>query len=310
MSKKDKVQRKPNLSPQAMLRPRLDGLFGNAVWTERSQQQLFADLDAVTRAIKAEDYLPVLLAAVDSLDDPPRGQVERVALDWLTARDAIRALVQLVERGELRADPADVALQWLSLSGHSVHLMTTVDDPGFCDAYFGRDGRGSQGELIILWYANRSRTRVKGLVFLLDYNPPWEGAIKDVSIVPHRSIRDAIAKYVEPLREYAPSLRRVDAIEAKSLLIEHLENNRAEQIRLHSDLIALRDEVVKHLLSLPDGPDTPAFDVADFDALCQMKGKTPEAIMHFERTVGRRVRMEDGKDLFVDAALANESWDD
>lgn len=310
MSKKDKIQRKPNLSPQAMLRPRLDGLFGNEVWTERSQQQNFADLDVVTRGIKPEDYLPVLLAAVDSLEDPPRGLVERVVLDWLAARDAIDALVQLVERGELHADPADVAQRWLSLSGRSAQMAIEVRDPGFCDAYFGQDDLGSQGELIIFWYANRSHTRVKGLAFLLDYNPPWEGAIKDVAVLPQRSIQDALAEYVESLRKHVPRLRRVDAIEAKSLLIEHLENNRAEQIRLHSDLIAVRDVVVKHLLSLPDGPDTPAFGAADFDDLCQIQGKTTEAIMHFERTIGRRVRMDDGKEILVDAALANEPWDD
>jgi hypothetical protein len=310
VSKKDKVQRKPNLSPQAMLRPRLDGLFGNAVWTERSQQQSFADLDVVTRGIKPEDYLPVLLAAVDSLDGPSRGQIERVVQDWLTARDAINALAQLVERGELSAGTTNVAQQWLRLSGRSAQMAIEVRDPGFCDAYFGQDNFGSQGELIILWYANRSRTRVKGLAFLLDYNPPWEGAVKDVAVLPQRSVSDALAEFVKPLHESIPRLRSVDAIEAKSLLIEHLENNRSEQIRLHSDLIAVRDEVVKHLLSLPDGPDTPEFDAADFDALCQIQGKTPEAIMHFERTVARRVRMEDGKEVFVDAALANESWDD
>lgn len=308
MSKKDKVQRKPNLSPQAMLRPRLDGLFGNSVWTERSQQQSFADLDVVTRSIKPEDYLPVLLAAVDSLEEPSQVQVERVVQDWLAARDAIGTLVQLVERGELRAGSADVAQNWLSLSGHTVHPITTVGDPGFCDAYFGQDEFGSQGELIIFWYANRSRTRVKGLAFLLDYNPPWEGAVKDVANLPQRSIHDALAEYLEPMHESIPNFRRVDAIEAKSLLIEHLESNRDEQIRLHSDLIALRDEVVTHLLSLPDGPDTPAFDAWDFDELCQIEGKTANSIMHFERTVARRVRMEDGTEMFVDAELANEPW--
>ena len=307
---KDKTHRKPNLSPQAMLRPRLDGLLGNAVWTERSQQQQFADLDVVTRDIKPEDYLPVLLAAVSVLDDALRTDVESIVLDWLNERNITDTLMHLVERGEVQPVSVDLASRWLSTAGRNVHLATIASDSGFCDAFIGQDEFGSQGELIVLWYANRSRTRVKGLAFLLDYNPPWEGSVKDVAVLPQRSIRDALAEYVEPLRESIPSVRRVDAIEAKSLLIEHLENNRDEQIRLHSDLIAVRDEVVKHLLSLPDGPDTPAFGAADFDALCRIQGKTADHIMHFERTVARRVRMEDGKELYVSADIANEDWDD
>jgi hypothetical protein len=66
------------------------------------------------------------------------------------------------------------------------------------------------------------------------------------------------------------------------------------------------------VLSLPDAPDTPAFSTDDFHALSEA-GQSAETLSRFEQTVGRRVLMEDGKELFIDASIANMDfgdWDD
>ena len=60
------------------------------------------------------------------------------------------------------------------------------------------------------------------------------------------------------------------------------------------------------MLSLPDEPDTPAFTVDDFNFLAR-NGKLPEKIIQFEQTVGRRVRMEDGKEILV---MGGPDWDE
>ena len=61
---------------------------------------------------------------------------------------------------------------------------------------------------------------------------------------------------------------------------------------------ALRDVLVRHLFTLPDGPETPPFTIEDFDELAR-EGKSAESLMMYEQTVGRRVRMEDGKEIVV-----------
>jgi hypothetical protein len=63
-------------------------------------------------------------------------------------------------------------------------------------------------------------------------------------------------------------------------------------------LIAAREHLIRQVLSLPDGPNTPSFTTKDIDFLCR-NGQRPEDIMRYERTVGRRVRMSDGKELLV-----------
>jgi hypothetical protein len=46
----------------------------------------------------------------------------------------------------------------------------------------------------------------------------------------------------------------------------------------------------------------------DFDFLAH-HGERPEEIMHFERTVGRRVRLDDGEEILVIGTdWENEDW--
>jgi hypothetical protein len=101
-------------------------------------------------------------------------------------------------------------------------------------------------------------------------------------------------------------LEPVSAERAKTVIMTALNCSRAAKLRLPRDLIAARDEFIRYVLSLPDGPDTPAFVADDFDFLART-GKRPEEVMHFEQTVGRRVRMEDGKELLV---MGGPDWDE
>jgi len=98
----------------------------------------------------------------------------------------------------------------------------------------------------------------------------------------------------------------VGAQEAKTVVLTALHCNRTAQLRLPRDLIAAREIFAQYVLSLPNAPDTPAFTMDDFDFLAR-HGKSPEGIVHFEQTVGRRVRMEDGKELIV---MGSPDWDD
>ncbi len=100
----------------------------------------------------------------------------------------------------------------------------------------------------------------------------------------------------------------VGAAEVKKEILECLEANRREGIRLPRDLIRARKLFLEGVLSLPDTPDTPPFSAADFDRL-RREGRSPESISHFEQTVGRRVRMEDGKEILVmGAPLDEDEW--
>ena len=69
---KKKGQRRPNLSPLTMLRPRLDGLWGNPKWADFDESTQQADLAALTKGIEAIDFLPVLAKAYAATPAPVR----------------------------------------------------------------------------------------------------------------------------------------------------------------------------------------------------------------------------------------------
>jgi hypothetical protein len=303
MSKK--AIKRPHLSPVTLLRPRLDGLLQNEAWIEREQAEAFADLDAVCKGIAPTDFLPILTTAVVAVAAPRADQVSARVGEWLFARNYLAALAGLVATGGLHSNTQSQAAAWLRSAGYGEIAPPKARAHEFAAGFYGKDEFGSQGLLMIFWYVNQDARDVTGLQFLLDYNPPWYGAVKDVMKFPRRPL----AEWVDDVQmrwSLTTDLRRIDAVETKMQAIRHLENNRVQGIRLHRDLIALRDVFVQEVLGLPDGPETPPFDEADFGELCTLTKQTTEAIMHFEKTVARQVVMPDGKILFVDAALANE----
>jgi len=166
----------------------------------------------------------------------------------------------------------------------------------FYRAYMYADD--SQGLIIVLWYADRKRRKVQGLSFLIDFNPPWKGAVKDVMVFPRNSPKRVMQEYVDVWTQQDMPPSAIGAAEVKREILKSLEANRCEGIRLPRDLIRARRLFLEYVLSLPDTPETPPFTAKDFDAL-RRSGKSPASLSHFEQTVGRRVRLEDGKELFI-----------
>jgi hypothetical protein len=161
--------------------------------------------------------------------------------------------------------------------------------------------------IVVLWYTDSRRYKVQGMDFLIDFNPPWEGAIKDIIVFPPRSPQRAQREFIDSWEQQrGMPLQELSAAEVKREILNCLEANRREGIRLPRDMILARNLFLEHVLSLEDTPATPPFTAQDFDELCRT-GKTPEAIMHFEQTVGRRVRTEDGQEVII---LGNPPGDD
>ncbi len=163
--------------------------------------------------------------------------------------------------------------------------------------------------MVILWYSNPQRNRARGMEFLIDHNPPWNGAIKDVMLFPNKPPEMLVERYVDIWTERGQAMTPIDAGAVKRKLVIALKQNAAAKVRLPADLVLLREQFFSHVLSLPDAPNTPTFTIDDVDALSE-SGQSAESLARFEQTVGRRIRMEDGKELFVDASIANITFDD
>ena len=288
----------PSISPLSTLRPRLDMLWSSEMLSQQDPSSLYAGLDAVVQGMKPSQFLPIMIAAFLAAPAQSQARLDQILPGWLRDRGYLETLEDLIANQALDHDRQPQALLWLETAGSDTHgLAELAQQDLFYRAYYCGDD--SQASIMLFWYTNPRRTRVQGFNFLVDYNPPWDGSVKDIILYPQRAPEKAMVEFVESWKARMPQpTELITAVEAKQKILEALACNREAGIRLPADLIATREPFIRYVLPLPDGPETPPFSVEDFDLLSQ-NGERPEAIRHFEQTVGRRVRMPDGKELLV-----------
>lgn len=302
-----KNRSKSTLPPETLLRPRLDGWWHDERWLQRADEDLSADLDVLLRGVRPQMFLGVLLKAHQGAAPLAQKRLDELLPVWLRDRDLLPALQDGIARDSFTGAEHDLAVRWAQAAGVELTAPAAAPqaDPFFRAYYYGD---GSQAIAFILWYRDRNHAAVQGFSFLIDHNPPWEGAVKDIIAFPSRDPRTAIREWITSWESRGQMpLQQVTAAEARRRVIEALDCNRRHNIRLPADLIAQRERFLRHVLTLPAGDADPAFTAADFNALSQV-GERPEAIMHFEQTVGRRVRMDDGKEMLIMGA--DRDWDD
>ena len=285
------------VSPLTTLRPRLDALLSDTTVIDTAAPDFLQALDSICAGVKPADVLPILLRAYHSALETMRQRLDDLMPHWLHAHDAVDVLHTLVQRQHLNPQSQARALAWLTSAGiNPAALPALQPQTPFYGAYRYTDD--SQGLLNIFWYSDGRQQKLQGLGFLIDYNPPWEGAIKDLLVCGPADRQRILQRYVHSWAERGMPLQPISEAEAKRDILHCLMVNRREGIRLPRDLQTNRRLFVERILTLPDMPDTPPFTVEDFDALSRT-GKTAESIRHFEQHVGRRVRLDDGKELLV-----------
>lgn len=301
MSKARNKQR-PVAQPSPMirlsgLRPRLDQLLRGDTM-QQGDVAILAALDSLTTGLKPAAFLPMLLAAYGAAAPMPQAHLAALLPTWLGHSGYAQALRGLVAQRALAPDQQQIALAWLEAGGEPTEDLAAELaswDP-FYAAY--EVGNEFQSSLMIFSYANPRRLRVQALGFLIDTQPPWEGAVKDVLRQGQRPPEDAIEQYVSVWSERGEVPRPLEAAEAKRRVLSALLQNRKQQIRLPADLIAVRGQFLSDVLTLPDAPQTPAFSADDFDALAQ-DGRRPETLMRAEQTLGYQTRAPDGRVIRV-----------
>ena len=306
MSKRHKKSTTPNLAPATVLRARLEAQWRDPA-ASPTLAQVEAALQAAGRGLKPETVVSVVLALYPTAPASIQAALDGLMPVWLAQQNYLAGLASQVGEGRLLAALQPIAQHWLAAAGQVVRSPAADPDGGFHSAYALDDG--SQAAVTLFWYSNPHHNRLSGLQFLIDHNPPWNGAIKDVFQFPSKPLPTLLKRYVQMWAERGNPMDPIDAAAVKRKLLQALLANWEANIRLPKDLIALREQFFQHVLTLPDLPDTPAFTVDQFHALSQL-GQSPEALSQFEHTVGRRILMEDGQELFIDAQIANQGLDD
>ena len=307
MSKANRKQKRPNIAPATLLRARLEAVWLAQTAVQQPPEQLAAALQAASHGIKPDATTEVVLAVFAAASPDVQAKLEQVIPQWLAQRDGLTALETLVSKGRLSMALQSLAARWLAAAGREVTSLAPSAESTFHSAFILEEEW--QAAVIVLWYSNPRRNRARGMEFLIDHNPPWDGAIKDVLLFPNKPPEQLIERYVDMWRERGQAMTPIDAAALKRRLVIALKQNEAAKIRLPADLVQLRELFFAHVLALPNAPGSPAFTQDDFHALSET-GQSAESLSRFEKTVGRRVLMEDGKELFIDASIANMSFDD
>ncbi len=297
-----KRKHKRKLSPTVTLRPRLEHLWADEALLHRDASALAGDLDVLRRGIEPRFLLRTMLRTYDAASPAVRARLDVVLPAWLRKHEYLSTLREIATDATPAAELRQPLQAWLAITGLEIQLAATDAPELFYRALHLNDeerlGKQSQGLLVVLWYTNRHKWQASGLNILLDYNPPWDGAVKDAFILPPRN-PEQLVKYLHNVHSKGDiQLRPISPEQAKTLMLNSLFCNQASEIRLPRDLIKAKSKFEQWILALPDGPDTPEFTLEDFDRLAH-NGKSPEAIVHYEQTVGHRIRMEDGNELLI-----------
>jgi hypothetical protein len=304
-----KKKKATRISPASTLRPRLDNLWAEGALSHKDDDAVEKDLDAVARGVAPDLFVKTMLRAYVGASAPVRARLDGVLPRWLSRHDYLSALKEMVAERSLGDDLRPPALAWMKAAGVDTRSLESPPS-SFFQAYYYDDaaefGGKSQAYVAVFWYTSPRKNRAQGMGFLLDYNPPWDGSVKDILLTPRRSPKRLIKDVLGVWERGEMEIEQVSAERAKTVILTALKCNRAAKLRLPRDLIKAREAFVRHVLSLPDGPDTPAFTADNFDYLAR-HGKRPEEVMHFEQTVGRRVRMEDDEEVLV---IDIRDWDD
>jgi hypothetical protein len=306
---KRKRKKRTSLSPATTLRPRLDNLWADDALLHKDNAAVEGDLDEIARGVAPDLLVETMLRAYLAASTPARTRLDSVLPHWLSKREHASRLKEMLVAQSLDSDLRAQALAWMESLGIDTTSLESTPDL-FFEAYYYDDettfGGKSQPYVTVLWYQDPRKRRAQGMGFLLDYNPPWDGSVKDILVTPQRAPRRLRKAVLDTWKRGGMEPWPLGAQRAKTVILTALNCNRAAGIRLPRDLIAARELFICYVMSLPDASDNPSFTVQDFDLLAR-RGKRPEEIMHFEQTVGRRVRLEDGGELLV---MGDLDWDD
>jgi hypothetical protein len=304
-----KKKKRISLSPATSLRPRLDNLWADDALLHKDDVAITGDLDVIAKDIAPGLFVATLLRAYLAASASVRARLDNVLPNWLDSRDHVSTLKEMLATQSLNSDSRAQALAWMVSLGIDTESFQSLPSL-FLDAYYYDDeaflGEKSQAYVIVLWYEDFSKRRAQGMGFLLDYNPPWDGCVKDILVTPRRAPKRLLKNVLDTWERGGMEPWPLGAQRAKTVILTALNCNRTAGIRLPSDLIAARELFDRYVMSLPEAPDTPSFTLDDFDLLAR-QGEQPEEIVHYEQTVGRRVRIGDGKEVLV---MGDLDWDD
>jgi hypothetical protein len=195
----------------------------------------------------------------------------------------------------------------LKLSGQKVFPQTEIIkallEERFYAAYCSDPAHPWQQQVAILF--ERGKNLVQALVFLLDFGHPWNGAIKDFFPTESMSPRQFERVFVDKAIREGVETRRVPYARARKFILDALEANQKNRIKLPPEFEEFRGMVERRLID--PSPQTLAYaeqvDAKTEDEWGELAG---------EPVRGMSIIGPDGEPMpvVVMGDLDDEDWDD
>lgn len=291
MAKKSRPSPQPNPAIRLSGLPvRLSQLFAGGA---ADGPALFAELDRLTEGLKPGSFLPLVVGAVYDAPEARRAGLAPLVGEWLRERGLLGALGELEARSMSQNPARGLARGWLEAGGIAPSDEVALDPAElFLDAY--ELGEPSQDSPTLFWYEDARRRKVCSAAFLVDFEPPWDGAVKDLAFRRHRDPVEATDRFLGLWRSRGVEPRPMDAETASQRVWAALRQNQARGIRLPADFVAAMPQILPFLLALPASPEAPPLSADEVEAMAR-EGRSPESIRQEEQLLGYQTRMPDGK---------------
>ena len=286
-----------SLPPAALLRPQLDALLGNS---QADSETLLMRASALSSNVSTDLFLATFLRSFAAAPlDVQTALIPQLSA-WLHSTGRFEAVQKIANEQHEEVAVINTARTWLKASGVDISTLAPVQSGLIFHSAFSY-GNDIQASYHAFWYTDHRRNRMMLLAFLTDIDLPWEGATKDVFLQPEKSV-DAFRELLKRKADSDPfnttKTTELSGAAFKNALLKALEKNRKQNISLPEGMMPLRDFFATNILTLPDSPDTPHFNLDDFDVLART-GQNVEALRRHEQQFGKRVSLPDGREVRV-----------
>jgi len=290
--KKSKKNRKPNIPKHTALASHLQKWMSSA--QSNSEEETLNRLDSLAKGLKLDAFLSAMFQLYLRGESQQQIYLNETFPRWLASREHHHFLLLMVEQGKIPVAVAGAVDHWLVNAGvDAQRVQELAERTLFRQGYFFSNDM--QAALFLVFYTDFKHSKVRALQCLIDFQPPWEGSLKDTDFTKSMQIHEW-EHHLGHFLEEEGELTELDAIESKTKLLSTLLSSREQNIKLPRTLKSKRNFFEEHILSLPNNPETPDFSMETFDQLAK-NGQAPEHLNEMEMMYGYQTRGPGGEGL-------------
>jgi hypothetical protein len=303
----------PKISPLATINFRISTFLASTDAASGDAATIYKQLDSLLHGIKPEQLISFLLPAIQSAPRQVSAHLTEHLVQWVVNNNLINNLKNFLVKEGAMGNRFDVADTWLANLDIDISTDINTKTSAAANLFVEAKAHGDnewQCSIHALWYTDRRKYNQHGFCFLLDRNPPWNGAVKDFFIVEPSMVQHLLSRMRNDFNGInGPKLYDCSQERVKELLVKAFRDSAKAGLRMPHDLAEAKEDFWKFFQMLPQSGDETDFSREEYDTLFK-RGKSVESLSNYEQNVGRYILDDNGKAVFVSADPAFDKFGD